>query len=69
MDYSVPTNFMQTSRTKASRFSHQVADRNEFRRAFGGATVHDMFNWMAVLTLLPLEIIVQSLNPNGQGEV
>lgn len=28
----------------------------EFRRAFAGATVHDFFNWMAVLILLPLEI-------------
>jgi sodium-dependent phosphate cotransporter len=28
----------------------------EFRRAFAGATVHDFFNWMAVLVLLPLEI-------------
>jgi len=28
----------------------------EFRRAFAGATVHDFFNWMTVLILLPLEI-------------
>uniref|UniRef100_A0A2C9L1J5 Sodium-dependent phosphate transport protein 2B n=1 Tax=Biomphalaria glabrata TaxID=6526 RepID=A0A2C9L1J5_BIOGL len=34
----------------------QVGDRTEFRRAFAGATVHDMFNWSAVLVLLPLEI-------------
>ncbi|XP_043192386.1 sodium-dependent phosphate transport protein 2B-like isoform X1 [Amphibalanus amphitrite] len=45
----------------------QVADRNEFRRAFGGATVHDMFNWLAVLSLLPLELIIQAINPSGQG--
>lgn len=45
----------------------QVTDRNEFRRAFGGATVHDMFNWLAVLSLLPLEIIIQAINPTGQG--
>ncbi|CAF1500458.1 unnamed protein product [Rotaria magnacalcarata] len=31
--------------------------RDEFRRAFAGATVHDMFNWVTVLILLPLEII------------
>ncbi|KAI2668682.1 Sodium-dependent phosphate transport protein 2B [Labeo rohita] len=34
----------------------QVADRNKFRRAFAGATVHDFFNWLSVLVLLPLEI-------------
>ncbi|ROT81759.1 sodium-dependent phosphate transporter [Penaeus vannamei] len=34
----------------------QVGDRNEFRRAFAGATVHDMFNWMTVFTLLIIEI-------------
>jgi sodium-dependent phosphate cotransporter len=35
----------------------QVGDREEFRRAFAAATVHDMFNWMTVLVLLPLELI------------
>uniref|UniRef100_A0A3Q1ECN1 Sodium-dependent phosphate transport protein 2B n=1 Tax=Acanthochromis polyacanthus TaxID=80966 RepID=A0A3Q1ECN1_9TELE len=34
----------------------QAADRNEFRRAFAGATVHDFFNWLSVLVLLPLEV-------------
>ncbi|XP_033101237.1 sodium-dependent phosphate transport protein 2A-like [Anneissia japonica] len=33
----------------------QSGDRNEFRRAFGGATVHDMFNWLTVVILLPIE--------------
>lgn len=28
----------------------------EFRRAMAGATVHDFFNWLAVLVLLPLEL-------------
>lgn len=35
----------------------QSGDRNQFRRAFGGATVHDMFNWLSVIILLPLELI------------
>ena len=35
----------------------QIANENEFRRAFAGATVHDMFNWLAVLVLFPVEII------------
>ena len=35
----------------------QSTDRHEFRRAFAGATVHDMFNWLTVIVLLPLEIL------------
>ncbi|XP_027864000.1 sodium-dependent phosphate transport protein 2A [Xiphophorus couchianus] len=34
----------------------QAAERNEFQRAFAGATVHDCFNWLSVLVLLPLEV-------------
>ena len=33
----------------------QIADDDEFERAFAGATVHDMFNWMSVAILLPVE--------------
>ena len=33
-----------------------VTRREEFRRAFAGATIHDVFNWLTVLLLLPLEI-------------
>ena len=33
----------------------QALERNEFRRAFAGATVHDIFNWLSVIILLPLE--------------
>ncbi|GFO40645.1 sodium-dependent phosphate transport protein 2a [Plakobranchus ocellatus] len=47
--------------------------RREFRRAFSGAVVHDVFNWLTVLILLPLEhltgylyhltgLIIDSLN-------
>ncbi len=32
-----------------------VTRREEFQRAFAGATIHDFFNWMAVLILFPLE--------------
>ncbi|KAL8571260.1 hypothetical protein ACOMHN_066806 [Nucella lapillus] len=39
----------------------QASDRNEFRRAFSGATVHDMFNWISVLVLLPVEVTVHYL--------
>ncbi|KAM9856976.1 solute carrier family 34 member 2a [Aulostomus maculatus] len=34
----------------------QAGDRSIFRRAFAGATVHDFFNWLSVLVLLPLEV-------------
>uniref|UniRef100_H2ZYR8 Solute carrier family 34 member 3 n=1 Tax=Latimeria chalumnae TaxID=7897 RepID=H2ZYR8_LATCH len=34
----------------------QSGDRNKFRRAFGGSAVHGIFNWLAVVALLPLEI-------------
>ncbi len=34
-----------------------VSRREEFQRAFAGATVHDFFNWLAVLILLPLELL------------
>jgi sodium-dependent phosphate cotransporter len=33
----------------------QASERDEFRRAFAAATVHDMFNWLTVLVLMPLE--------------
>ncbi len=33
----------------------QVGNKDEFRRAFAAATVHDMFNWLAVGILLPVE--------------
>ena len=39
----------------------QMAEKEEFRRAFAGATVHDMFNLLAVLILLPLELASQYL--------
>eukprot|EP00074_Homo_sapiens_P035888 NP_006415.2 sodium-dependent phosphate transport protein 2B isoform a [Homo sapiens] len=39
----------------------QVGDRSEFRRAFAGATVHDFFNWLSVLVLLPVEVATHYL--------
>ncbi|XP_029298099.1 sodium-dependent phosphate transport protein 2A [Cottoperca gobio] len=34
----------------------QAAEKTEFQRAFAGATIHDCFNWLSVLVLLPLEV-------------
>jgi len=39
----------------------QVNNTEEFRRAFAGATVHDMFNILSVLVLLPLETLTHML--------
>merc|ERR1719197_1665309 len=33
----------------------QVGERDEYRRAFAAATVHDMFNFLTVIVLLPVE--------------
>ncbi|XP_043076707.1 sodium-dependent phosphate transport protein 2A isoform X3 [Puntigrus tetrazona] len=35
----------------------QAGEREQFKRAFAGATVHDCFNWLSVLVLLPLEAV------------
>lgn len=37
----------------------QMGDRNEFRRAFAAATVHDMFNWTAVIILFIVEVVTR----------
>ncbi|PRY61625.1 sodium-dependent phosphate cotransporter [Vreelandella songnenensis] len=38
-----------------------VNNKDEFRRAFAAATVHDFFNLLAVVILLPLEILFSPL--------
>mmetsp|Transcript_53971 Transcript_53971/g.87958 ORF Transcript_53971/g.87958 Transcript_53971/m.87958 type:complete len:547 (+) Transcript_53971:74-1714(+) len=42
-----------------------AGDRLELERAFSGATVHDCFNMLSVLTLLPLEIILAAITGEG----
>ena len=39
----------------------QITDKNEFRRAFAGATVHDVFNWLTVAVMLPIEVATGKL--------
>ncbi|CAF0937820.1 unnamed protein product, partial [Brachionus calyciflorus] len=41
-------------------FSH-MNDDNNFERAFAGAVVHDIFNFLSVMVLLPIEIIFNYL--------
>ncbi len=36
-----------------------ISRRREFRRAFSGATVHDLFNVMAAMVFLPLEVFTR----------
>ncbi|TVR87183.1 MAG: Na/Pi cotransporter family protein [Saprospirales bacterium] len=38
-----------------------IQNRAEFRRAFSAATVHDCFNLLAVLIILPIEMLFQPL--------
>ncbi len=39
----------------------QIVDGEQFQRAFSGATVHDMFNYLSVLVLLPVEMLLHPL--------
>ena len=34
----------------------QIANREQFERAFAAATVHDMFNWCSVGVLFTIEV-------------
>ena len=45
-----------TSTTNTFVSFTQMGNRNEFRRAFAAATVHDMFNWLTVIVLFVVEI-------------
>ena len=39
----------------------QIDDMDAFERAFAGATVHDMFNFLSVAVILPIEVIFHPL--------
>jgi len=43
----------------------QSGDRIMLQRAFAGATVHDMFNFLTVLCLLPIEVIIGEIEGEG----
>merc|ERR1712072_314328 len=42
-----------------------MANRIDLERAFAGATVHDMFNMLSVLTLFPIEVIIAVMQGEG----
>jgi len=53
----------------------QIGKSDEYERAFAGATVHDMFNFLSVIVLLPIELITgyleritNALKPTTVGE-
>jgi hypothetical protein len=35
---------------------YKLLYRDQFERAFAGATVHDCFNWLSVLVMLTVEV-------------
>jgi len=39
----------------------QAAEKENFRRAFAAATVHDMFNWLTVILMVALEVSTGAL--------
>ena len=45
-----------TSITSALVSLGQMGDKEKFRRAFAGAIIHDTFNFLSVLVLLPIEL-------------
>jgi len=34
-----------------------IGSRTEFRRALGASTIHDFYNWLALLIFFPIELI------------
>ncbi len=42
-----------------------VGDKNEFKKAFAAATIHDFFNLLSVVIFLPLEILFHPLERMG----
>merc|ERR1711972_1039374 len=44
-----------------------IRDRDEYRRAFAGATVHDCFNFLTVFILLPIEAVTGILRHIAAG--
>lgn len=53
--------FEGTSITNTIVSFMQAGNREEFSRAFSAATVHDIFNFLTVLVLLPIECLTNYL--------
>ena len=55
-----------TSVTNAIVSLGHMGNRGEFRKAFSGAIVHDVFNWLTVAILLPLEMATGYLHKTAE---
>lgn len=60
--YMVMGSNIGTSVTNTIVAMGQMGDGDQLERAFAGATVHDMFNFLSVAILFPLELITGYLN-------
>lgn len=59
--YMIMGSNIGTSVTNTIVAMGQMGDGDQLERAFAGATVHDMFNFMTVAILLPVEVITHYL--------
>jgi sodium-dependent phosphate cotransporter len=69
LDHAVPVIMganIGTSITNTLVSMGHITRRNEFRRAFSGATVHDVFNLLTVVILFPVEIATGYLRLTAQ---
>lgn len=68
VDHAIPmvmgANIGTTVTNTIASLAH-MGRREEFRRAFAVATVHDFFNYMTVLVLLPIEIMTGFLQKSA----
>ncbi|KAL9139535.1 sodium-dependent phosphate transporter [Amphidinium carterae] len=58
-----------TSVTNTIVSMFQIGNKDEYRRAFAGATVHDCFNFLTVVVLLPVEAATGLLREISAGIV
>eukprot|EP00971_Amphidinium_carterae_P047132 928073-Amphidinium_carterae.1 len=58
-----------TSVTNTIVSMFQIGNKDEYRRAFAGATVHDCFNFLSVVVLLPVEAATGLLREIAAGIV
>jgi sodium-dependent phosphate cotransporter len=53
--------FSGTSFTSTLVSLTQIQDQSKFKRAFSTGVIHDMFNWLTVITLLSVEVTTHFL--------
>ena len=55
-----------TSLTSTIVALYNIKEREEFRLGFSAAIIHDLFNWMTVMVLLPLEMLTGFLHRSSE---